>query len=133
MLIIREKIHKYLETFDFNMKEQLTAPILVSNAALMVLQIIRRRGAVSRSTVTEITGWSKAKTTQEIRFLLEKEYLVEVGNGTSQGGRKPKMLKLNPDLGYLLGVGHWRDQCGHGIDGHWGRDLGAVCRTSGSS
>lgn len=86
------------------MKEQLTAPILVSNAALMVLQIIRRRGAVSRSTVTEITGWSKAKTTQEIRILLEKEYLVEVGNGASQGGRKPKLLKLNPDLGYLLGV-----------------------------
>lgn len=86
------------------MMKKLIAPILVSPAELSGLQIIRRRGAVSRSIITEITGWSKAKTTQETRNLINKEYLVEIGDGASKGGRKPRLLKINPNLGYIIGI-----------------------------
>jgi glucokinase-like ROK family protein len=51
-----------------------------------------------------MTGWSKAKTSQEIRELVGKDFLLEVGEGASQGGRKPRLLRLNDQLGYLVGL-----------------------------
>src|SRR5512140_1621197 len=81
-----------------------TAPILVSSAEVEIMRALRRQGIISRSEVSNITGWSKAKTSQEIRSLVSKGYLVEMGEGTSQGGRRPGLLKINDQLGYLVGL-----------------------------
>lgn len=40
----------------------------------------------------------------EIRTLVDKGYLVEVGEGASQGGRKPRLLRINDHLGYIAGI-----------------------------
>jgi glucokinase-like ROK family protein len=81
-----------------------TAPILVSSAEVEVMRALRRQGWISRSEVSNITGWSKAKTSQEIQGLVDKGYLVETGEGASQGGRKPRLLKINNQLGYIAGI-----------------------------
>lgn len=80
------------------------APIVIDGADAEVIRALRRREQISRSEVTAITGWSKAKTSHEIRSLVEKGYLVEVGEGASQGGRKPRLLRINDRLGYLVGL-----------------------------
>lgn len=80
------------------------APVLVNAAEAEVLRALRRHGEISRSHISTMVGWSKAKTTQEIRSLIDRNLIVEVGEGISEGGRKPKMLRLNPQLGYLLGI-----------------------------
>ena len=85
-------------------KSQLTAPILVNSAEVEILRALRRQGRVSRSEISNITGWSKAKASQEIRSLVDKGYLVEIGEGVSQGGRKPRMLRINNQLGYITGI-----------------------------
>jgi glucokinase-like ROK family protein len=36
--------------------------------------------------------------------LVNKGYLVEYGEGTSQGGRKPRLLRINNQLGYIGGI-----------------------------
>lgn len=36
--------------------------------------------------------------------MVEKGYLVEIGEGVSQGGRKPGLLKINNQLGYIVGI-----------------------------
>jgi glucokinase-like ROK family protein len=36
--------------------------------------------------------------------MLDRGFLIEVGEGDSQGGRRPTMLRLNSRLGYLIGV-----------------------------
>jgi len=83
---------------------RLTAPILVNSAEVEVMRALRRQGRISRSEVSNITGWSKAKASQEIRNLVDKGYLVEIGEGASQGGRKPRLLRINNQLGYIAGI-----------------------------
>jgi len=68
------------------------------------MRALRRQGWISRSEISNITGWSKAKASQEIRSLVNKGYLVEVGEGVSQGGRKPRLLRINNQLGYIAGI-----------------------------
>lgn len=36
--------------------------------------------------------------------MVEKGYLVEIGEGVSQGGRKPGLLRINSQLGYIAGI-----------------------------
>jgi len=85
-------------------KPRFTAPILVNSAEVEVMRTLRRRGRISRSEISNITGWSKAKASQEIRSLVDKGYLVEFGEGVSQGGRKPRLLRINDQLGYIAGI-----------------------------
>lgn len=68
------------------------------------MRALRRQGRISRSEISNITGWSKAKASQEIRSLVDKGYLVEIGEGISQGGRKPRLLRINNQLGYIGGI-----------------------------
>ena len=83
---------------------RVTAPILVNSAEVEVMRALRRQGRISRTEISNITGWSKAKASQEIRSLVDKGYLVEFGEGVSQGGRKPRLLRINNQLGYIAGI-----------------------------
>jgi glucokinase-like ROK family protein len=85
-------------------KPGLTAPILVDSAEAEIMRALRMQGRISRSEVARITGWSKAKASQEIRSLINKGLLVEIGEGASQGGRKPGLLRINTQLGYIIGI-----------------------------
>jgi glucokinase-like ROK family protein len=81
-----------------------TAPILVDSNEAEIIRALRKQGCISRTEISSITGWSKAKASQEIRSLVRKGYLVEVGEGASQGGRRPGLLRINDQLGYLVGL-----------------------------
>lgn len=83
---------------------RLSAPILVDTAEAEVMRALRRQGRISRAEISNVTGWSKAKASQEIRNLVNKGYLEEVGEGASQGGRKPRLLRINNQLGYMVGI-----------------------------
>jgi glucokinase-like ROK family protein len=80
------------------------APILVSLDGAEVIRIMNRQGQVSRTEISSITGWSKAKTSQVVQDLTAKGYLLEIGEGVSQGGRKPRLLSINDQLGLLVGL-----------------------------
>lgn len=82
----------------------LKAPVFINNEEAEVMRALRVNGQISRIDTSTITGWSRAKTSQVINGLISKGYLVEVGEGTSRGGRKPRMLKINGQLGYLVGI-----------------------------
>jgi glucokinase-like ROK family protein len=91
-------------SIDEKKSSHLSAPILLDSAEAEVMRVLRRQGHISRAEISVITGWSKAKASQEIRSLVDKEYLVEVGEGASQGGRKPRLLRINNQLGYIVGI-----------------------------
>ena len=74
------------------------------NVEAEVVRMLLRQELISRSEITHITGWSKAKTSQAIRALVNRRILVEAGEGTSQGGRRPRLLGLNGQRGYIAGV-----------------------------
>jgi glucokinase-like ROK family protein len=81
-----------------------TAPIIVDSAEAEILHALRQQRRISRTEVSGITGWSKAKASQEIRNLVDRGLLTEVGEGASQGGRRPQLLRINPELGYVIGI-----------------------------
>ena len=76
----------------------------MNSAEVEIMRALRRQGRISRTEISSITGWSKAKASQEIRSLVNKGYLVEIGEGVSQGGRKPRLLRINNQLGYIAGI-----------------------------
>ncbi len=92
------------EKFEAKQALTLHAPILMNRAEAEVIRALGKKGKISRTEISNITGWSKAKTSQEIRSLVDKGYLVEVGEGASQGGRRPGLLQINDQLGYLVGL-----------------------------
>lgn len=81
-----------------------SAPILLDSAEAEIMLALRKRERISRTEVSTITGWSKAKAAQEIKSLIDKGLLIEVGEGSSQGGRRPGLLSLNNLLGYIIGL-----------------------------
>ena len=80
------------------------APIIVDSAEAEILRALRKQSRISRTEVARITGWSKAKASQEILSLVERGLLIEVGEGASQGGRRPQLLRINPQLGTIVGI-----------------------------
>src|SRR5512143_3909051 len=87
-----------------NKTSRLVAPILVDSGEAEIMRALRRQGRISRGEVSSITGWSKAKASQQIRSLVDKGYLVEIGEGASLGGRRPRLLCINNQLGYIAGI-----------------------------
>lgn len=80
------------------------APVLLSKAEAEIIRALRKNGQTSRAEITHMTGWSRAKTSHEVNALIDKGYLVEAGEGISNGGRKPRLVRFNNQLGYIVGV-----------------------------
>jgi glucokinase-like ROK family protein len=69
-----------------------------------VVSALRRQTAISRTEISRLTNWSRPKVTAVVDKMIDRGFLMEVGEGDSQGGRRPTMLRLNNRLGYLIGV-----------------------------
>ena len=82
----------------------LKAPVMLSKAEAEVIRALRGNGQTSRADIGHMTGWSRAKTSQVVNALIKKGYLVEAGEGISKGGRKPRLLRFNNQLGYIVGI-----------------------------
>jgi len=85
-------------------QKYLKAPVMLSKSEAEVVRALRGNGQTSRVDIAHMTGWSRAKTSQVVNALIEKGYLVQVGEGISKGGRKPRLLSFNKQLGYIIGI-----------------------------
>jgi N-acetylglucosamine repressor len=70
----------------------------------LLLNIIRREKQLSRTQLTDVSGLSVGAVSQIITELLDKNWLLETGEGDYTGGRRQTMLRLNPNAGYTVGV-----------------------------
>ncbi|MBL8165856.1 MAG: ROK family transcriptional regulator [Anaerolineae bacterium] len=70
----------------------------------LLLNILRREGAVSRTQLTEISDLSVGAVSQIINELIDEKWVFESGEGDYTGGRRQTLLRLNPDAGYALGL-----------------------------
>ena len=80
------------------------APFYVNQAEAEVIRALGSKGKTYRTEVSNIIGWSKAKTSKIVLDLIGKGYLIETGEGVSLGGRKPLMLGINNQIGFLVGL-----------------------------
>lgn len=86
------------------LKPRPIAPLIVSAHEAQVIAALRKYEEVSRTDIARLTGWSRPKVTGEVGKLIKRGILMETGEGESQGGRRPRLLKFNNVLGYIVGV-----------------------------
>lgn len=71
-----------------------------------VLNLIRKEGPISRISISKKLDLSKTTVSEITYRLLREGYIKEVGKGNSsvKGGKKPTLVKLNPDFGIILAI-----------------------------
>lgn len=70
----------------------------------LIIDIIRQEALISRADLAKTLRLSAPTVSANIDRLLKRSVLIEEGSGDSRGGRKPILLKLNPDYGFFAGV-----------------------------
>ncbi|MFA5143664.1 MAG: ROK family protein [Candidatus Omnitrophota bacterium] len=71
---------------------------------LAILELIRKRGPVSRAEISRILGSNIVTVTNYADYYINKKIILEVGLDMSSGGRRPELLELSPKSGYVVGV-----------------------------
>ncbi len=71
-----------------------------------ILNLLFNKPNISRIEISKLINLNKASVSEIISLLIEKEIVSEIGigNGSSSGGRKPILLKLNEKAGLSLGI-----------------------------
>ncbi len=71
-----------------------------------ILNLLFNKPNISRIDISKLINLNKASVSEIISLLVESEIVSEIGtgNGSSSGGRKPILLKLNEKAGLSLGI-----------------------------
>lgn len=69
-----------------------------------VLKLIHEKGGISRATIVRTTGLSATSVSSIVSELIASGFVFEAGEGKSSGGRRPILLKFDPDFKLTVGV-----------------------------
>lgn len=72
---------------------------------LVILDTIRKNGPLARTDVSKITGINIVTVSNYIDNYIKAGLVVQRGLDTSTGGRRPLLVELNSQAGYVIGVG----------------------------
>ncbi|WP_374689331.1 ROK family protein [Promineifilum sp.] len=78
--------------------------LLLEPLEAAIVAAIRGNGPLSRTDLSAHLDYSRASVTGIVGRMVGAGILAEVGEGKSAGGRRPFLLDINPDLGYVVGV-----------------------------
>jgi len=70
-----------------------------------ILEILRRRGPVSRPDISKEMGINVVTISNYIDEFLKQNLVYEKDFDVSEGGRRPVLLDLNPKAGFVVGAG----------------------------
>jgi len=70
-----------------------------------ILEILRRRGPISRPDISKEMGVNVVTISSYIDDFIRNKLVQEKELDISVGGRRPVLLDLNPQAGYIIGVG----------------------------
>lgn len=76
----------------------------LSAVELTAVDLVRKKGPLSRTAIAEYLDISRGSVTAIAGNLVDLNVLTEVGHGKSEGGRRPRLLDVNAELGYIAGV-----------------------------
>jgi predicted NBD/HSP70 family sugar kinase len=69
-----------------------------------IIELIRTAGLVSRVDLAAESGLSKASVTGITAELIQEGLIIEKQSGKYEGGRRPRLLGLNPEGAYVVGI-----------------------------
>lgn len=67
-----------------------------------IMNIIRRQGLISKAMIAKMTGLTPATVTNITAKLMEWGLILEDSIGQSSGGRRPLLLKINPQIAQVI-------------------------------
>jgi predicted NBD/HSP70 family sugar kinase len=70
-----------------------------------ILEIVRRRGPISRPDISKEIGVNVVTISNYIDEFIKRRLIFEKELDVSEGGRRPVLLDLNPQAGFVIGVG----------------------------
>ncbi|OEH56463.1 transcriptional regulator [Oceanobacillus sp. E9] len=70
----------------------------------LILDTIRKKGPISRTDIAKKLKISPTTVTTAVSELIDGKIVYEDGMGSSKGGRKPVLLRFNPDTHSIIGV-----------------------------
>lgn len=76
----------------------------LSDIECQILNIVRNESPIERSDIIRKMNFSRAKTNGIINNLIESGFIKTFGFGASNGGKKPQLLEINAEIGYVIGV-----------------------------
>jgi predicted NBD/HSP70 family sugar kinase len=88
------------------MQEKADSALIKKLNEIRLLNLIREEGPISRNLLAKRSRISKVAVSDIINRLNEAGYILEIGKGesTRRGGKRPTMIKLNAENGYVLGL-----------------------------
>lgn len=94
-------------------------PYIASNLRDMnrktVFDLIAEVGEISRSEISSRTGISAPTVLKITNYLCDKGFIIAAGEAQSALGRKPQLMRFNPDFSYSIGVEYEGDYLKLGI------------------
>lgn len=91
-----------------NIKDALAFDRILSDKQrknLSILELVIKRGPISRTDISRLTGLNIVTVSNYVNEFIEKELVIEKGFDVSTGGRRPTLVELNSKFGYIIGVG----------------------------
>ena len=72
---------------------------------LRILDLIRNKGLITKQQIAKELGINVTTVSILINQFKEKDNIIkEIGDGNSSGGRRPRLYKINNELGYVIGI-----------------------------
>src|SRR3954452_11749639 len=69
-----------------------------------LLRLLRRDSPVSRADLVRSSGLTAPTVSAGVAKLMRRNLVIELGQGSSNGGRPPGLLEFNTRHGYVVGV-----------------------------
>ncbi|RNE64156.1 ROK family transcriptional regulator [Cryobacterium tepidiphilum] len=69
-----------------------------------ILNLVRSGASASRADIARVAGLAPSTVAARVEALISNGYLREAGRGSSNGGRRPRQLEVNPSTGAVCGV-----------------------------
>ena len=70
----------------------------------LILRLVRSRGPISRADIAKRTKLSLPAVLKIVDGLVNDGFLRESGEGTSTGGRPPRLVEIDPEGAYAVGI-----------------------------
>lgn len=72
---------------------------------LKILDLIRNKGLITKQQIAKELGINITTISDLVNQFKDKNRIIkETGDGSSSGGRKPKVYAINNELGYIVGI-----------------------------
>jgi hypothetical protein len=68
------------------------------------LDLLRKCGPISRTDIAKKSGLSLTTVSSGVYELIVEGIAREVGQGLSNGGRKPRLVEFFPDSKFIIGI-----------------------------